>query len=385
MTKRQQLFVFAFLSLIIAQSVLYSSPEVGSTFSASPSGAKAIYLLLERLNKIEPERFKHPFADLPAEAKEAVLIITSPETMGGESELVNWIAKGGRVILLSTETEKAKELIKAIGSTFKKGKQRDFGEEEGTFSVTVPKASISSAFSLSLFQGAEIELPKDAELVAGSELQPKIFRFRKDLGELVYFSDAKIIQNQFIDQADNLDFLLELFSGYNQVLFDEFHHGFVAPAPLERESQIDALIWLVSSLVAILCLFVLSRSVRFGPPRLFKTSQIPPSTPFVIAIGNLFFSNKASSILAAYVHVFRLRIERKSGVSRLLPGDRFIRELTARQDLSAKVSADLEQAINELTVLPDGTLPNWARHLKPLERVTNLKYEVDLNQAEGEI
>src|SRR5262245_66108680 len=77
-----------------------------STYNSGPTGTRALYQLLEE-SGTPVSRWRSPYSQLNAEAKDAILVIIGPFLYGlkmSEEEnfnLQSWIAAGGQALIIS--------------------------------------------------------------------------------------------------------------------------------------------------------------------------------------------------------------------------------------------------------------------------------------------
>jgi hypothetical protein len=167
-------------------------------------------------------------------------------------------------------------------------------------------------------------------------------------GSVWLFADASLISNQFIDTQDNLRFLYQLLSSHDRILFDEFHHGFVAPAAGSSEERVTSLFVVGGYLLLLLVVWVLSRAKRFGPP--IPDREEPPamSAEFATALGLLYAERGTTTVLSYYVASWARRVAQELRVPVSLPVNELIELLATRGVISAVTARGCHAAVQTL-------------------------------------
>jgi hypothetical protein len=176
------------------------TPSPPSTFLATNDGARAIYLVLQRL--LPPTRqWRLPLTELihdPA-VSSATLIVMGPQRPLSEREadaLDAWIRRGGQLVL-------------ATGRTW------DIQNPGGDQTEKRPRGDYLARHQIYRRPG------EGARAVAVSEIKPT------GMGRIVYVPYDSAFSNQTLRTTDNAVWLATRVSEWGKTaLFDEYHHGY---------------------------------------------------------------------------------------------------------------------------------------------------------------
>ena len=196
----------------------------GSSFATVPEGAKAAYLLLERLGH-KVERQAHPLSGF---GQSQLAFFLAPEDRLDNADataLATWLEHGGTLVYGAAAFDPAAPAL-----------HQALGLPE---LVLVPRSewvvNLSKEFAPARSLAVHVTvMVKDravehVEAVAkGGTGQTVALRVNKGSGHL-YVLDARVFSNAGLKQADNALFLATLASRHSQgqpIVFDEFVHGF---------------------------------------------------------------------------------------------------------------------------------------------------------------
>ncbi len=297
-----------------------------STFFNTGSGAKAAYLVLERLG-YDVVRLREPFSPDRLAGVE-VLWILEP-TFGLEKDerkaLSDWLESGGRLVLapgvrpfvaraggdwlfdnwfntISTSSP-AKDAWQAISQ--KRGES--LSENDPLFAgVNEMTARGESRFpNNSPLKGPLANAP--ARVFWADDLGTVAMRVSVDEGEIIALADTHFLTNRGLDEADNAVFLANLArqashaTGGGTVAFDEIHHGF----PLSGDPWVAIAKMMLAehwgwgivqaSLVLLLALYALG--VRFGRPVDVVMKQRRQHGEFAEAAGRTLHDAQANELV----------------------------------------------------------------------------------------
>jgi len=308
-----------FLAMIIALAVFSSKEErdsgVPSTYSTQPSGAKAAYLVLGDLG-YQAERWQQSPTDLPEDPRRTVLVLAAPQEWPSREErlsLETYLNRGGKILF--------------TGSRARAFLPRAETEREPV-PEPIPKLYQAQAIS-SLTRGGSIRMSPTAYwdrqgpgvLVHYSDNErPIVVSYKIGKGEVVWWGASTPLSNSAINQAGNLELLLNSLGepGQTRILWDEYFHGsrnsmgaYVATPPV---------LWGLAQGGLVALAMILTYSRRNGP-------IYPPSEParlspleFVETLGGLY--RKAHAIRVAievpYAR-FRMMASRQLGLKNDTP------------------------------------------------------------------
>jgi hypothetical protein len=350
---------YYWLSLLIPL-LLFLAPRPASlspsSLSPHPAGAKALFLLLSDLG-LNAERLFQPFDTLPRTSHGELMVVAAPSQFDGEKQLLRWVKQGNRLLYFDSPASPTSRLLTALGVSRDDAPISDsLRGITATQVITQPEKS----YHLSTSAPSHLHFPQNAELFSGG-----LARIVAGEGDVWFFPDAAPLRNEYLDREDNLAFLLHLASGRSRVLFDEFHHGHIAPAPAQVSVLLVAFVIFLVATALWLTLGALSRAVRFGPP-LYPDRQTQPSTiDHLRAIGLLYYDNACGSVLRDYLTNWRERARRITSLSpSASPADQ-LRDLHRR---GGRFS--LPQALScaaRLASLEDGERGDFQALISPLE------------------
>ncbi len=374
------LFMFCWLF------VLFTQPTGGgSTFSASPEGAKAFFLFLESAG-LTPVRWHYPFSDLRKEDTGGVLFLISPSSMGGENDLKQWVSAGNTAVIFGSAASSLHKLLIVLGlgegklSEVISGRSFDFlGLEEDLVQVNCPdQAGVTDAECTAVKQISRPFLPvtvrEKSEVLAGNNNHAWLLRRRVGAGTVWLFSGSEPVWNQNIDAFDNLRLLYQLASAGKQIIFDEFHHGYVAPVPPANREGFKSLVLVLGYLGVVGVLIALSRGVRFGCPAPEGPQESLASTDFAGVLGLLYYERNAHSALKHYIASWRGRVEKRYGISRKVADEVLVTELAHEQTISP---ADVNHLLARLKLpaqLPSANPRDLEQAVSELERIFQEKH-----------
>jgi hypothetical protein len=310
------LVAMATLAFVFSPAESASSNGATSSYSSASSGAKAAYLLLDRLG-CQVERWHQPPDELPKDPARTVLILAEPQNAASAEEkaaIREFVAGGGRVIATGSSGAR---LLSVPESELR----WDYHVGIERFQASEPSELTRNAPEIALYVETRWK-PSGVEQqqLYGDERGAVVLRYKIGRGEVVWWAGATPLTNFGLNQAS--DFMLLVNSvGLNQrgekpvhVIWDEYFHGqqmgfwdYAARTPAP---------WglLQLGLLALAALFTFSR--RSGPVRpLPRESRLSP-LEFVETIGALYERKRAAreSLEVVYSH-FRLALIRRLALS----------------------------------------------------------------------
>lgn len=370
--------VAALIALLVLWLFASSRPrrENGSTFEPHSGGALALLEVFKELG-LDAERWFQPFSELPRRSAPATLFLIEPSELppAGYAVLMEWVQAGNRLIYMGTPhaylhftgSEGApRRSLSGIMRSLTATEPEPIAVECGSAPADVCRKVREISDPGPAFPAPQALQP--AAVLAGSAREPKVLLLQRGKGEIWLFSAAAPALNEQIDRFDNLRLLYQIASrGAGPILFDEFHHGYTAPAGGAGAAQLGSLALLCGFLTALLLAGALSRAVRFGPPRPAALPHAAATAEFASVLGLLYRDYGAAAALKHYVRAWRVRLELAKGLSRRLPDDRLVEGLVARGELSAAEGRTLAAALREFgrsTALPDEQVAALARCLE---------------------
>ncbi len=188
-----------------------------TTFSAGPSGAKALYLLLDRMG-LEVERLRRPAYEQLS--PDQVLWVLAPEPFGRSERraLLAFVESGGTLVgapeALAPVFESAK-LCDPCTLTSASNQDVSVVREGVTLDLGEPPRHLSG-----------LPAPKTTYVIANDE-SPAVASYEVGLGRLVTLGIGHLARNKHINAANNGRFLGHLAASLGRRhVFDEFKAGF---------------------------------------------------------------------------------------------------------------------------------------------------------------
>jgi hypothetical protein len=288
---------------------------VPSTYSATPHGAKAEYLLLARLG-YPVARSEGPL-DSVAEGADAhtVLILAEPTRAPSQQEIAGVrrvLERGGRVlaagflsaVLVPEENLDSQSPTQLIGGVCE--------AEPVGFSRL---ASGGKVVMRGVRSGWKMDRPSQrVAFVCGNE--GVVVAYHVGKGTVVWWASASPLENQDIAAQGSLDLLLnslELQTG-DKIVWDESLHA--APPATWNPLQDRIILALIAQLAGVALLLVLARGRRSGPLRPLPIPARNSPMEFVRSLGGLYRASGANDVPVTIAYErFRARLAQHYGVA----------------------------------------------------------------------
>jgi len=134
-------------------------------------------------------------------------------------------------------------------------------------------------------------------------------------GQVVVFSSASFIDNQFVSAQDNLAFLWDLLHELpagGTVLFDEYHHGYSSEFAMHDFLGLPAVRFAALQLALVVGLLLYSQARRFGEPVPLVVETRRSVLEYAVALGDLYrrADTQLETIDYLYQHTRRELIDR---------------------------------------------------------------------------
>ena len=269
------LVVFNLFGLAI-EAVYGGAPSgpPSSTFTTDGGGTAAYAELLERNDKtVVPLREEPARADLPSDA---TLFVLSPQDVAPPDvdALQEFVAEGGRlVVAVEREAEWLRGILPGppIWTTPGTRSARALVPIEETRGVETVSSAGAGAWetageTLPILAG---ELPAATVATVGE-------------GRVVSIADATLLQNSYLDEADNADFALAIAGQRDQMLFAETYHGYSEATGFTALPESAR--WALALLGVAVLLAMLAYGRRFGPPDRIRREFPPTRRAYVDAL-----------------------------------------------------------------------------------------------------
>lgn len=358
MRNRIIVFLLIFIFFLLGVAKYLSLENGGSTYSYRKSGNKAFFEFLSRTNN-RVNRLLKPVSDLDKEKANQLLISITPKSFPVDEPFIEWVKSGNGLIFfgpkhgtlenaffddLKEDKKKSKKKSsnsKSIFDSMREGlRNLDYSniDQEKTQKVDCPTFMIDSCFrvkTISAMNPLSSSILIKGEAYSASQGDASIVHRKVGLGDIWIFSENKLINNDNIDKADNLRLLYQIASKYDEIIFDEFHHGYVAPATKEVAVKKSNLFILSGCFLGLLAFVALSRSFRFGPPAwIYESEKVAPSLEYTSVLGMLYSEHNSVEILEFYVESWKKRVASLLKISPRLSNRDFIVKLASKGSLA---------------------------------------------------
>lgn len=302
-----------FVVLIIAAAVLSGGAnqksDLPTSYSTGAGGAKAAYLLLAHEGYKE-RRWERPLDGLPQTAGETLILAEPFEAPTREERegLKNFIKGGGRIIAIGMfagtflpENSSVPDFVGEIAS--KKA------------SAVSPSEITRAAPQIVMARQARWETFSAAYPLYADGDATVVVKYPYGRGEVLWWAGATPLTNDGLKTPGNLEFFLACLGGKkNEVLWDEYIHGYRETAALSIAQTPVKWLMLQVTLLALAVLATFSR--RSGP--ICKPAPDVRLSPleFVNTLGGLYENAGSASVaLDICYQRFRYWLTRRLGVA----------------------------------------------------------------------
>jgi hypothetical protein len=331
---RKLLVAAGAVMLLLMAAIAFETPSgetdaqgqaIPSSYSASPGGANAAYLLLGELH-YNVHRWERSPIELPDDPQGSILILADPEVPPSDEEsraLQGFVENGGQVLFTGDQIERF------FSQAFSGAKIMvfDYQSDSRTYHAKIPSALTRGAFSVSLKPEAEWDqlTPQQIALYGDAASRSAVVvSWRLGAGRILWWAGPTPLTNSGISQAQNMDLFLDAMkieatdpgvaSAPSQIYWDEYFHG--ERSSLWSYMQNTPVAWgmLQLGVLAVGMLFTFSR--RSGPTALpASVSRLSP-LEFVDTLGGLYERAKAEPAVVEIVYQqFRLLLTRQLRLS----------------------------------------------------------------------
>lgn len=261
------------ISLLVAQDDSQASSASGTSYDASKSGFRALYLILdelgydiERTRRVAGGAVRWALAPLKPKANDAV-------------HVVNWVQKGGRLLL----ADGTGDLATALGL--------EVNVDDAAPTDLLP-TTMDDVKQLAPGKVIVVPAKDDGRLWAGAGGDPLISIHQVGQGEVWLLQRPLALANEQMRQADNAIFAARLAEAMSDgkpgnIRVDEYCHGLRSrPGVLELMFQPPMRTVAIQAIIfAVLMLW--SAAVRFYPLRPLPKARRRSKEEFLNAMGDL--------------------------------------------------------------------------------------------------
>jgi hypothetical protein len=245
--------------------------------------------------------------------------------------------------LRAQDQSAAQQLAEALGVELVALEERQLTAVPASGSSLAPGArqvAISTHFALSL-PGLR------ARTALAAEGRPIVASFRRGQGHVFVASDAEMLANARLAQADNVAFVANLLWGHapgGRVYFDEFHHGFGGPGQVRSPTDPAPLTRALIGTAIGLGLFLFGKSVRFGRAIPLPDNRRRAASEYVEAMAGLFRRGEAGDwALAQIAASSRARLAAAVGLPACAEPETLAASLSERRGVPAEATLALLQ------------------------------------------
>jgi hypothetical protein len=314
-----------------------------TSLSAAPFGTKAAFATLERL-RWPVERWQHPwtklsqnglliYADIapdePSTSREA-----RPPTTEEEKSMVRWIARGNTLLLFANPRNALRESVPTLL------KELEIGSLTNTVVNEPPPPTLSELYEppsrqVEILRGVmptsftagvgllEVEqhpgLRPDpggfVPVIAGPDAAVNLLWLAHGRGNVLVFSSASFVDNEFLARKDNLALLLNIVSRFSRggtILFDEYHHGLSQEFALQDFLAMPMVKLAAAQLTLVIGLLIYSQWRHFGAPIPLVRETRRSVMEYAVSLGDLYSraERQLETLDYLYQHARRELIER---------------------------------------------------------------------------
>jgi len=264
-----------------------------TSYSTESQGAKALYLLLEKLG-YEPKRLRAPrFKGMRADG---LVVILAPDQLPiGEIEteqLLEWVKRGNTLLFAPGRFDN--RLAESLGVKLHQRPAR--------------KASITPVASTNLASGIQgvsvlsgdriITGRNDAVQHFGDKAGAVVASLPEGAGTAIILSDPHIVTNAGLPEAGNLDLFVNILLSHatdaKTVYFDEYHHGFMRRPSVLHLLKGTSLGWAFLQVALAAVLLMVSRARRFGQPKPVLKESHRSSLEYVTSLAGIYQNARAT-------------------------------------------------------------------------------------------
>ena len=301
------------LGLTYAVSPPTAQQSIGypSSYSDDWAGAKAAYLLLQRMD-YRVERWEQSPENLPTDSQGDILVLAEPLEGASTSERIalrRFVFGGGRVLAMGASAA-------AIAPDADAKPVPDWNLQPKTYAALAPSPYTRDATEITMVApDTWTSSPHTWLALYGKGDQIVALSYKVGKGEVIWWASASPLTNGSIRDKGNLAFFLNSIGSpaESRVLWDEYYHGaraslgsYIAGTPLPSAG--------LQVLIAFLAImFTFSR--RSGPMRAPAAESRLSPLEFVETLGDLYRSAHAApaAVSVAYRR-FRFALSRKLAV-----------------------------------------------------------------------
>ena len=312
--------------LMIATALLSPTSDenegegVPTTYSTTPGGAQAAYLLLRELG-YKSERWEDAPPDLPADPAGTILIVASPVTVpekGEREALLRFVRGGGWIVY----TGNFPFLFVGTGAVAPHW-SRNPASLLKTYAATAPSLFTRDAPKITMVGSGEWNLSAGNEVpLYGNQDESVVVTWNVEKGRVLWWAAPTPLTNSGITREGNLAFFLDCIQAVRPgaspsdttVLWDEYFHGY--RGSLWDYFKKTPVPWALYQMTFVAILILLAFGRRSGPIYApVAESRLSP-LEFVDTLGDLYRrAHAGSSAVRVTYQRFRTQLVRRMALA----------------------------------------------------------------------
>ena len=320
MTKKRWLWISAIALFAIILLTLFTAPNTskvnsGSTYSRSPDGYGAWYAFMEKQGT-PVKRWQKPFSDLSGVATDETpsLINYSESKIANSITLLRvysqltedglnyqeekWVEKGNTLVILGVK----QPVTEARFITFQQS-------DAGAVKIDTSRRMVK------LEQGKQ---------QLGDRFGAIVWQQTLGKGQVIFATTPYLSANAYQEQPGNYQFLAKLVTqSSNQILVDEYIHGYKDPEVITKEDQANLISYLSKTplfaallqVIVILLILVWANNKRLGSPIALKVPVVDNSEAYIQALASVLQKAESSEfVLEAVGKQEQLQLQKSLGL-----------------------------------------------------------------------
>ena len=377
------LLIGLFVALILSVALGYlltPHEDAETTLSAhttGPSGAQALQLWLSDLGyRTSNIEYRSSFS-IPQDARLLFLMVPTVEVTVGDSDAIeNWVKAGGTLILVDSASGfpnpalnllrdrlNVRTTLAGPANAFKPGQPLLVRPPFDTISATVRSTIIMTRSDYVDYLLPTSYTSNNVTLVG----------FRTGKGYVFYTNLVGVFANDTIDDAGNARLILNMIANIpqgSQVVFDEYHHGFIAERDLRTLLYETPWGWGLLYAAIIIFLYIALNGRRFGAAIPLSRALGRSTAEYVVSMASLFRrAHKRDYIRMHYYRELKRVLARKYTVNPKLENEQFVNELALRTTIDGQRLLNLLNRL-ERTSLSESQLLAAAREVDTIVKET---------------
>jgi hypothetical protein len=317
--------------------------QAPTSLSAAPSGTKAAFATLERL-RLPVERWQHPWTKL----SQAGLLIyadlapdevlssreAKPPTTEEERFLARWIARGNTLLLFANPHSALRKSVPTLLKELEIGSLTNSVADEvsartlselyepqhrqmETLRGVMPTSFTAGIGLLDVEQHPGLRPDPGAfvPVITGPDATVNLLWLCHGRGNVLIFSSASFVDNEFLAHKDNLALLLNIVSRFSQggaIMFDEYHHGLSQEFAFHDFLAMPMVKLAAAQLALVIGLLIFSQWRHFGAPIPLVRETRRSVMEYAVSLGDLYSraERQLETLDYLYQHARRELIDR---------------------------------------------------------------------------